>query len=70
MVSEMAVAALDLAQLLKDVPLGVWVALSEGKRSVVAYGTDMQRVLAEAREKGESEPLILKVPSRQEMMFL
>ena len=66
----MAIATFDFAQLLKDIPAGAWVAISERQGKVITYGADMQQVLAEAREKGEKEPLIIKVPDRQEILFL
>jgi hypothetical protein len=64
----MAALAINLSDILKDVPAGAWVALE--KYRVVAYGSDMQKVLAEARAKGIREPLIVKVPDRQESLFL
>lgn len=66
----MATATLDFSRLLKDIPAGAWVAISQHNERVLAFGADMQQVLAEAREKGEKEPLILKVPDRQEILFL
>ncbi len=62
-------AALQLSEILKGMPAGAWVAVSEGKQKVVAYGSDVQAVLSEARDKGEELPLILKVPERQEILF-
>lgn len=64
----MAAVAINLSDLLKDIPPGAWVAVEQYR--VVAYGADMQQVLAEARSKGAREPLILKVPDRQETLFL
>ena len=63
----MAAVAIDFSDLLKGIPPGAWVAVSHYQ--VVAYGADMQQVLAEARQKGVQEPLILKVPDRQEALF-
>lgn len=64
----MAAAAINLTDILKDVPRGAWVALWHYR--IVAYGADMQQVLAEARAKGIKEPLIVKVPDRAESLFL
>jgi hypothetical protein len=61
-------AAIDLATILKGLPAGAWVAVGDNK--VIAYGADMQTVLATARQAGEKNPLILKVPDRQEVLFL
>jgi hypothetical protein len=64
----MAAAAINLSDILKDIPRGAWVALWHYR--VVAYGADMQQVLADARAKGIKEPLIVKVPDRAESLFL
>lgn len=63
--------ALDLAELLKDVPRGAWVAISvnNGAR-VIAYGSDINRVLADARLKGESDPIIMRVPETSTSLML
>jgi len=59
----------NFSEILKDVPPGAWVAVSERERKVIAYGSDMQSVLSEAQEKGERLPLIVKVPERPEILF-
>ena len=64
----MAANAINLSDILKDVPPGAWVAIEQYR--VVAYGADMQQVLAEARKKGARKPLIVKVPDRPEALFL
>ena len=63
----MAAVAIDLRDILKGIPPGAWVAIEQYR--VVAYGADMQQVLAEARNKGVREPLIVKTPERQESLF-
>ena len=60
----------NFSEILKDVPAGAWAAVSETERRVLAYGSDMQSVLSEAQQKGESLPLIVKVPERPEILFL
>lgn len=64
----MAAVAINLSDILKDIPRGAWVALWHYR--VVAYGADMQQVLAESRRKGIKDPLIVKVPDRPESLFL
>jgi hypothetical protein len=64
----MAAIAINLNDILKNIPAGAWVAIEQYR--VVAYGADMQQVLAEARRNGVREPLIMKVPDRQETLFL
>jgi hypothetical protein len=64
----MAAVAINFRDILKGIPPGAWVALEQYR--VVAYGADMQQVLAEARRKGVRDPLIIKAPDRQETLFL
>jgi hypothetical protein len=66
----MTTTVADLAGLLKEIPPGAWVAISEEKHAVVAYGADAQAVFNEAREKGEEMPLIVRVPDQATAMFL
>ena len=66
----MSTAAANLSRLLKGVPSGAWVAISESKQVVMAFGPDAQEVLREAKERGEGNPLILRVPDQASAMFL
>jgi hypothetical protein len=61
---------LDLATLLKDIPRGAWVAISEDGKRVTAYGSDMRSVLKEAKEKGESNPTIFRVAEAASALLL
>jgi Family of unknown function (DUF5678) len=65
----MNTSAADLSDLLKGIPSGAWVAISENKRVVIAYGPDAQEVLRKAKERGEERPLILRVPEQATAMF-
>ena len=58
----MAAQPINLADILKDVPRGAWAAVWNFR--VVAFGADMQQVIAEARRKGIYDPLMIKVPER------
>jgi Family of unknown function (DUF5678) len=62
--------AIDLTELLKGIPRGAWVAISAESETVVAYGSDMRAVLEEARSKGESDPLIVRVPESSTALML
>jgi len=64
----MAAIAINWNDILKGIPPGAWVAVEQYR--VVAYGADMQKVLAEARSKGVRDPLMVKVPNKQETLFL
>jgi hypothetical protein len=67
---DMASIVADLAGLLKGVPSGAWVALSESQHAVLAFGADAQAVFSEAQAKGEEHPLIVRVPDQAASMFL
>ena len=62
--------ALHLAELLKDVPRGAWVAISSAPERVVAFGLDLRAVLDEAKRKGEPSPLITRVPESANALIL
>ena len=66
----MATAVVDLSGLLKGIPAGAWVAISEGQNRVVAYGADAQTVVNQAKQEGEGHPLIVRVPEQSALMFL
>jgi tRNA A37 threonylcarbamoyladenosine synthetase subunit TsaC/SUA5/YrdC len=65
----MTSAVADLSDLLRNIPSGAWVAISESKNAVMAYGPDAQEVLREAKERGEENPLIFRVPDQVAAMF-
>jgi hypothetical protein len=66
----MATAVVNLTGLLKGIPSGAWVAISEEQNRVVAYGADAQTVANKAKEEGEEHPLIVRVPEQAALMFL
>jgi hypothetical protein len=66
----MAALAFDFGALLKDIPRGAWVAISSDQTHVVAFGAEMREVLEEAREKGEQDPIILRVPEAQSTLMM
>ena len=66
----MAATVADLPELLKGIPPGAWVAISESQGKALAYGVDPQSVLREAQQMGEPQPLMVRVPDRNMAMFL
>jgi hypothetical protein len=44
------------------VPEGAWVALSSDEERIVAYAAELQEVLKKAKEAGEDDPVVLRVP--------
>jgi hypothetical protein len=66
----MAATVADLPELLKGIPPGAWVAISESQNKALAYGVDPQAVMSEAQQKGEPQPLMVRVPDHNLAMFL
>ena len=66
----MATTVADLSELLKGIPAGAWVAISERQNKTLAYGVDAQAVLNQAIEQGEKLPLMVRVPDQNLTMFL
>jgi hypothetical protein len=66
----MAATVADLSDLLKGIPAGAWVAISEKQNKALAYGADAQAVHQEALLKGEKLPLMVRVPDQNLAMFL
>lgn len=65
-----AAAIIDYAALLKGLPEGAWVAISERENRVIAYAAELHDVLRMARAQGLQDPLIVRVPEQAAMMFL
>jgi len=55
-------AAKDVSKLLVGVPKGAWVALSENEDRLVAFAAELQDLLQKAREAGENNPIVTRVP--------
>lgn len=62
--------ALNLSVLLKDLPRGTWVAISNDRQRVVALGVEMPKVVQEAKAKGELNPIIVRVPKTAGALLL
>jgi uncharacterized lipoprotein YddW (UPF0748 family) len=55
-------AVKDISKLLTGIPKGAWVALSNDEERVVAYAAELQDALQKAREAGENNPVVLRIP--------
>jgi hypothetical protein len=55
-------AVKDISKLLVDVPKGAWVALSRDEERIIAFAGELQEVLNKAKEAGESDPVVIRVP--------
>lgn len=64
----------NLAELLKDVPPGAWVAISRSHQGsepkVLAYSADMNKALDESKAMGEDQPVIIRVPETQAALLV
>ena len=63
-------AVRDLSKLLADIPKGAWVALSHNEERVVSYGDNLQEVLQKAKQAGENDPFVIRVPEKEAAAFL
>jgi hypothetical protein len=66
----MAALTMNFHELLKSIPRGAWVAVASDQERVVAYGADMREVLEEARELGEQDPIIFRIPESESALIL
>ncbi len=55
--------ARDFTQILRDAPLGDWIALSHNEDRIVATAVRIEDAIASAKEKGEEHPVMMKVPT-------
>jgi hypothetical protein len=58
----MAPAIKNFGELLAGIPPGAWVAISHDETKVVAYAAEMRDVVQLARDQGEDNPIITRVP--------
>lgn len=57
-----AACAIDLREVLKDAPIGEWIALSSDRTKIVGTGKTLEEALDAAKKAGEADPIVLKVP--------
>ena len=55
-------AVKDVSKLLAGVPKGAWVALSRDEERLIAYAAEISEVLQKAKEAGEVDPIITRIP--------
>jgi hypothetical protein len=60
----------DFSKLLADIPKGAWVALSNDEERVVAYAAELQEVIQKARDAGEKDPIVMRVPESETVALL
>ena len=54
--------ARDFTAILKDAPVGAWIALSSDEERIVANAPEFEDAMALAKERGEAEPVLMKLP--------
>jgi hypothetical protein len=52
----------DLSELLKKAPRECWLALTRDETRIVGRGENIEEAVAEAKEHGENDPLVLWAP--------
>jgi hypothetical protein len=62
MAAETPMAPIDLREVLKDAPVGEWIALSRDERRIVGTGLTVDEAIRVAHEHGEESPIVMKVP--------
>jgi hypothetical protein len=53
----------DLTAVLKDAPVGKWIALSRAQDRIVAAAKTLAEAVRAAHEQGEEHPVVMKVPA-------
>jgi hypothetical protein len=56
--------------LLADIALKTWVAISEDQEKVIATAPTLEEVLALSREAGVEHPFVILVPERNSALIL
>jgi len=49
-------------RILRGIPPGTWVAISQSQEHVVATGGSLEEILLQARKKGEELPFVIRIP--------
>lgn len=57
-------------ELLSGLAPGTWAAISSDQESVIATGQTMEEALEVARQRGEQEPFMVRVPSEESALIL
>jgi hypothetical protein len=66
----MMAAVKDFAHLLAGLPRSVWVAISRDEEKVLAYDPTFDEVMKKARAAGEDDPILMRVPNEDALLFL
>ncbi len=64
------IAVKDVSKLIAGVPKGAWVALSKDEERLIAYAAELNEVVKKAKEAGEADPVVLRVPEDGSSLLL
>ena len=57
-------------ELLKGIAPGQWVAISADQKRVAGAGSTLQEALAKAKESGDQNPFIIRIPIDKSALIL
>ena len=60
----------DFSKTLAGIPRGSWVAISHDEERVVSYDPQLEEAIRKAREAGENDPIVNRVPDSPSTLFL
>jgi len=63
-------AVTDLASIFANVPPGAWAAISSDEKRVLSYDADFGEAMRKAKEMGEEEPIMMRVPEKDAALIL
>jgi len=63
-------AVKDFSKILAGMPRGSWVAISHDEERVVSYDAKLEEALRKAKETGETDPIVMRVPDSPSPLFL
>jgi hypothetical protein len=66
----MATISIDFTKLFSNIPRGAWVAVSPDHEHVLTFGSDMAKVIEQAKQQGEPLPIIVRVPESPSCLVL
>jgi len=61
--AKLNIMAIDWTQIYKKYK-GLWVALDEDEKTVIAYDKEAKKAFDKAREKGVEVPILFRVPNK------
>ena len=66
----MPLQPVDLSKLLENVPPGAWAAISHDESRVIAFSADINEAVTKAKDSGEPDPILIRVPEKSAALML